>query len=551
MAAIELMGWQKSQHIWQKRYRGRLYAVSPRQLGIDPTKEASRVKANEWWEKKKDEIDTALGKARQHPAYIVEAYQTAIEKHRLFAKWNRKYGMASLAEAERHNAEIDALEAEVQIEWLTEALQSDDPPYPLSDKQQDPLWQLDRRRYPALNDGVPEIVAASRWRERLLQIRREERAETSTTPPENTIRSHIDHYLELRKAQAQAQNKMNSFFYSTKPWLSVFRNWADPYDPIEAINEQLWERFFVFLSGKVANANYSASTMKDYQGSARSFIKWAWERGHLKDLPRNLTSRNLVVRIPLTEPVLFTVDEIQMILATANETQKLYALLALNCGMYPKDISSLRQDEVDWEAGRIKRQRTKTRERSNNVPKVDYPLWRTTFALLAKHRSKHKELALTNEQGGALWVQADNKAKSSAVEMSWKRLMVKVKLSDNVQWHPTKNRELTPDDVLAESTRKYWWVCSNGHEWEAKGGTECPICSENKEEQTTADRQRKPLKSLRKTGASMLENSQYGRFSEHYLGEAPKTIASRHYAHKNGSEFDESIIWLGKQLSIK
>jgi hypothetical protein len=48
-----------------------------------------------------------------------------------------------------------------------------------------------------------------------------------------------------------------------------------------------------------------------------------------------------------------------------------------------------------------------------------------------------------------------------------------------------------------------------------------------------------------------LENSQYGRFSEHYLGEAPKTIASRHYAHKNGSEFDEAIIWLGQQLSIK
>jgi integrase len=289
--------------------------------------------------------------------------------------------------------------------------------------------------------------------------------------------------------------------------------------------------------------------MKDYQGAARSFIKWAWEHGHLKDLPRNLTSRNLIVRIPLKEPVLFTVQEIQTLLTTANELQKLYMLLALNCGMYPKDISTLQQEEVDWKAGRIKRQRTKTRERSSNVPKVDYPLWQYTFTLLKRHRSKHKQFALTNENGGALWVQSDDKPKSSAVESSWKRLVAK--LPDGVQWHPSKNTDVLPKDMLSDSTRKYWWVCSKKHEWEAAPGTDCPICSSDKGKKTTVERCRKPLKSLRKTGASILENSQYGRFSEHYLGEAPKTIASRHYAHKNGSEFDEAIIWLGQQLSIK
>ena len=490
MATTELMGWQKSQRIWQKRYRGKLYAISPRQLGTDPTKEASRVAANEWWTNKQKEVDTALGKAQRHPAYLTEAYQAAIEKHRLFAKWNRKYGMTSQAEAERHNALIDAQNSEAQIEWLMAALQSDDPPYPLTDQQAGPLSQLERDKYPAVPD-VPTIAAAVTWRERMVQVQKEERAEDSPTPKENTIRSHIDQYLELRKAQAQAQQKMNSFFYSTKPWLTVFRNWVDPFEPIDGINEGLWERYFVYLSGKVASSEYSESTMKDYQGAARSFIKWSWERGRLKDLPRNLTSRTLLVRVPLKEPVLFSHKEIKSLLESANEIQKLYVLLSLNCGMYPKDISMLSQDEVDWKQGRIKRQRTKTRERSNNVPKVDYILWRTTFNLLKKCRSKHKTLALTNEQGGPLWVQADDKAKSSAVECSWKRLIGKL-----------------PKD------------------------------------------KRKPFKSLRKTGASLLENSQYGRFSEHFLGEAPKTIASRHYAHKNGSEFDEAIIWLGKQLGI-
>jgi integrase len=548
MASAELMGWQKSQRIWQKRYRGKLYAISPRQLGTEPTKEASRAKANEWWAKKKGEVDRALGKARQHPAYVVEAYQDAIEHFRLFSKWHRKYGMTSRADSERHNSEIEAKQAEAQIEWLNEALESDNPPFPLGEQQQHPLWRLRPDDPPKDTDDPTRIIVLSRWRERFLQIRREERAETSSTPPENTIRSHIDHYLKLRKAQAQAQGKMNSFYYSTRPWLSVFRNWTDPYDPIENIGEQLWERFFVFLSGKVASGEHSAATMKNYQGAARSFIRWAWERGHLKDLPRNLNSRNLVVRVPLAEPVLFTVNEIQTLLAIANETQRLYILLALNCGMYPKDISSLRQDEVDWEAGRIRRQRTKTRDRSTNVPKVDYLLWRSTFVLLTKHRSKHKQLALTNEQGGPLWVQADDKAKSSAVESSWKRLAAR--LSDTVELQPTKNAELTPDNVLADNATKYWWVCNKGHEWKGTSGSKCPTCSSTREH-TEERRRQKPLKSLRKTGASFLENSQYGRFSEHYLGEAPKTIASRHYAHKNGSEFDEAIIWLGSQLRIK
>ena len=49
----------------------------------------------------------------------------------------------------------------------------------------------------------------------------------------------------------------------------------------------------------------------------------------------------------------------------------------------------------------------------------------------------------------------------------------------------------------------------------------------------------------------MLENSTYGRFAEHFLGEAPKTIASRHYTHQNGSEFDEAVNWLGQQFGIK
>ena len=53
------------------------------------------------------------------------------------------------------------------------------------------------------------------------------------------------------------------------------------------------------------------------------------------------------------------------------------------------------------------------------------------------------------------------------------------------QWHPTQNGMLTANDVSAGSGRKVWWLCEQGHEWEAvissrNGGINCPICSGRK-----------------------------------------------------------------------
>ena len=49
------------------------------------------------------------------------------------------------------------------------------------------------------------------------------------------------------------------------------------------------------------------------------------------------------------------------------------------------------------------------------------------------------------------------------------------------EWHPTKNGEMTPSDVLPYSNKKYWWICEKGHEWQAvvasrSYGRGCPYC---------------------------------------------------------------------------
>ena len=55
------------------------------------------------------------------------------------------------------------------------------------------------------------------------------------------------------------------------------------------------------------------------------------------------------------------------------------------------------------------------------------------------------------------------------------------------QWHPTKNGKLTPKMITHGSTKKIWWQCEKGHEWQVSPNartnhvdanlTNCPVCS--------------------------------------------------------------------------
>jgi len=50
------------------------------------------------------------------------------------------------------------------------------------------------------------------------------------------------------------------------------------------------------------------------------------------------------------------------------------------------------------------------------------------------------------------------------------------------EWHPTKNGNLTPKDIVTNSSKKVWWICKQGHEWKAQvdsrnRGNGCPYCA--------------------------------------------------------------------------
>ena len=55
-------------------------------------------------------------------------------------------------------------------------------------------------------------------------------------------------------------------------------------------------------------------------------------------------------------------------------------------------------------------------------------------------------------------------------------------LSLLTQWHPVRNGPLTPRQVSYDSKQKTWWLCPNGHEWQAAvytrtAGRGCPVCA--------------------------------------------------------------------------
>ena len=54
------------------------------------------------------------------------------------------------------------------------------------------------------------------------------------------------------------------------------------------------------------------------------------------------------------------------------------------------------------------------------------------------------------------------------------------------EWHPTKNGDLTPEKVASKSSKRVWWLCPKGHEYEQRVANRttrslsCPYCSRHK-----------------------------------------------------------------------
>jgi hypothetical protein len=108
-------------------------------------------------------------------------------------------------------------------------------------------------------------------------------------------------------------------------------------------------------------ANYS-SDGSDYKVLAKTFIKWAWEKRFIEEMPRNI-DRQFKGKQRQPNPNPLSVKQVKAYLANidgASQTAKArcFALLALNCGLYGADIASITDDNI--QGGYLRLCRAKT-----------------------------------------------------------------------------------------------------------------------------------------------------------------------------------------------
>jgi hypothetical protein len=155
------------------------------------------------------------------------------------------------------------------------------------------------------------------------------------------------------------------------------------------------------------------------------------------------------------------------------------------------DVGKLRHDMVNLEAGTLTRRRSKL-EDTQNAPIVTYKLWPETLARLKEFKSDHPVYFLTSKAGTPL----------------------------------VESRYMGGNDVRHKDLISKQW---RGQDGQAKRGV--------------------PFKAFRSVGATELEGSKdYGRFSNLYLANSPKSIKDKHYAAPPEELFAEALGWLRTKI---
>ena len=308
----------------------------------------------------------------------------------------------------------------------------------------------------------------------------------SPTPADRTIGAQVDRYLALEQVRTRSDQLSISEFDTIRRCLHAFRDHIGKSNPVSTLDADRWEGWWSDLMTQAISVEYKKKRLR----IARTFVAWLAEKG-LIPIPLNLHSRRHRFGGGSRSVPTISLDEVRILIGQAPGQLKLHLLLMLNCGMTQVDIADLQPREVDWTEGRIKRKRSKTDDHEH-VPTVDYVLWPRTRKLLEQFGQRAADRVLLT----------------------------------------ASNRPWLRDELLADGKRsKVDAIKSNYVHLQRKTGI------------------RHPMKLLRKTSATMIESHElFGRYTGHFLGHAPRSLAERHYAAPSKDLFDKVVNWLGNQF---
>lgn len=339
-------------------------------------------------------------------------------------------------------------------------------------------------------DGTPMRILREKWLDRAKSVER------CAGAPDETIGAHAELFLKLKEQNTEVGELTLGRYFAIQLHVNHFRDWLGGDTSVREIDGTTLLRYHSHLLDGVKSGKWGRTNAKNYLSTVKSFIRWLWQTDKIAALPRVIDGRSKLLKISAAaaEITVFDKSELAMLLTNASDRTKLYILLMLNCGMTQKDIADLRQPEVDWNRGRIRRRRSKTASHKD-VPIVDYLLWPETFRLLRQERADAKsERVLVNLNGSPIW------SESIGAERKYKK-------SDNVK---------NAFDRLRTSLGI-----------------------------------KKPLKSLKKTSATLLRgNEKYHGLEGLFLGHAPQSMADKHYTLIPQTLLDQAIQWLAQELGI-
>lgn len=439
---------------WRKKYRGQIFYFR------GPYADALKQ-----WERKKVELD---GQDKTQ-------YELAIQNRKDFA-FAVRYAEEPLSpEAISKVADLPTLKQ------LEDALVSGGTLPSLTQKEINPWFALPLADKENIRKAYGYVEADKAY------TQASAKASSAATNEIMTIGKAVDEWLLGKKSQVVVGYIRQSTLSSTTNDITVFRKWAGDTTPLSAINEKQLYDFFNHLAGEIGGGKMKVGYAHQIMLYTKSFIKRQWEL-HRIELPRNIGSRNLSIRVPTAAIKTLSLDDIKAYYDRGTSLLKTCILLSLNCGFNQVDIATLKHSEVNWELGTITKKRVKTGDVAN-VPTVRWKLWPITLEQLKKHKSKHPELVLLGR----------------------------------------KDRELMQGGGLerVDVIGKMWRYVRN------KLGI------------------RREYKLLRKTASSLLaSHPEYGKFAQYFLCHSASNVADKHYVKPSQEQFDRAIEWLGEKLCI-
>lgn len=504
MPRQHLMTWVPGRKGWMKWHKGRMISVSCRQLGTDPTKEASWKAANEWWLAKEAELRAAIPAPAplDAPSQLVRAVLDRIGQGRDDA--GRPEGKLSSA-----RASVTALQRLVEqgesARKVLEMLERASVDGAVAGDETAPLpfpeaAVIRLREGQGLPPGAIDEVLAGPFPCEMSPERRERAVERlavrvapGQVPADRAAASQVEGWVKLQKSKHNAGKISAGRFDAYKRNIAVFRDWFGGGKDVGEITAHTLRGYYDWLGEQIGGGRFSPAYSRSLFNAAKNFITRLAEMD-LIPLPKNMRSRDFVFDDAPESITYFTVAEVRKLLAGCDghsERTKLFLLLMLNCGMYQSDISDLKHKEVDWDERTITRRRSKRRKKGRQVK---YKLWPETYNLLVKFRSEGggDDRVLLSEEGNPL-------------------VLYKVDQAEDLDRH----------DLINQAYRT---LCK-------RVGV------------------KKPIKVFRKTAANKLEHHrEYGRYYPYFLAHSPRGVSERNYGTPSDELFFEALEWLREEL---